>query len=73
MDNRYDNWYFKYQSPEENLISGRPLPKDDDGIVRNIEFVNCEFHPNCEPSHFENCTFTNCYGPHEPLNLWTRR
>lgn len=54
------NTYYK----ESNfpLVSGLGLPKDSDGVVRNKEFVNCEFHPNTEGVTFENCVFISCFG-----------
>lgn len=60
----YDNYYFKDRPEGKTLMSGYPLPKGDDGIVRNITFLNCDFHPNCRPKLFVQCTFTNCDGPH---------
>jgi hypothetical protein len=51
------NHYFKDQDPKYPLLSGLPLPKDPDGIVRNIRFVDCSFHPNCKHTKFEGCEF----------------
>ena len=59
------NRYYKDQSPDHRLISGLPLPKDADGIVRNKHFVDCTFHPNCTLEMFVGCTFTDCDGPME--------
>ena len=56
------------------LISGLPLPKDEDGVVRNIEFVECTFHPNCSEVKFEGCTFVRCRGMeylHHRGGMWS--
>jgi hypothetical protein len=62
---RYVNYYFKDQDPTRPLLSGRPLPKDSDGVVRHVDFVDCDFHPNCRGVRFEGCTFTDCEQPAE--------
>lgn len=54
--------YFKDQDPDFPLISGRPLPKDPDGVVRNKRFIECDFHPNCEFTRVEGCEFIRCNG-----------
>lgn len=59
----YRNYYFKDQSTERPLISGLPLPKDSDGVVREKRFVDCEFHPNCGDVKFEGCEFKGCENP----------
>ena len=56
------NVYYKDQDPKHPLMSGLPLPKDSDGIVRNIRFLDCTFHPNCQDVKFENCQFAGCSG-----------
>jgi hypothetical protein len=56
------NRYYKDRPAGVVLMSGLPLPKDENGIVRNIDFVNCEFHPNCRSIPFVNCTFESCDG-----------
>ena len=55
--------YFKDQRPDEGLISGLPLPKDEDGIVRDKMFEDCSFHPNCQDVRFVHCSFKNCDYP----------
>lgn len=45
-------------------MSGLALPLEADGVCRNVEFVDCTFHPNCGDVQFENCKFTNCWGVH---------
>ena len=62
MEKVYDNYYFKDRPDGVELISGRPLPKDDDGVVRNKIFKDCRFHPNCEDVTFEDCSFVDCTG-----------
>lgn len=47
--------YFKESSVP--LMSGLPLPKDADGIVRNKRFIDCKFHPNCDVVQFRDCEF----------------
>jgi hypothetical protein len=54
-------FYFKDQDPKWPLISGVPLPKDADGVVRAKHFIGCTFHPNCSSVPFENCAFTECH------------
>lgn len=44
------------------LISGLPLPKDSDGVVRHQTFVHCTFHPNCKEVRFEGCRWLDCDG-----------
>ena len=55
--------YYKDQPSGTRLISGLSLPKDSDGVVRNKEFIDCDFHPNCVYVTFENCTFVGCEKP----------
>lgn len=64
MRQTFENRYYK-DRPEGVgfLISGLPLPKDADGVVRGKHFVDCEFHPNCDHVTFENCVFSRCDGP----------
>jgi hypothetical protein len=56
----YVNYYFKDQDPTKPLISGMPLPKDHDGVVREVRFIDCDFHPNCQDVKFERCEFVRC-------------
>ena len=56
----YRLMYFKDQSPDDRLISGLPLPKDEDGVVRDKQFEDCTFHPNCQDVRFVDCTFVRC-------------
>ena len=57
--------YYKDQDPERPLVSALPLPKDPDGKVRNVHFIECTFHPNCDHKLFVDCKFTRCDGPKE--------
>jgi len=59
---KYTEYYFKDRPAGEQLMSGLPLPKDSDGIVRGKDFVRCSFHPNCCHTVFEYCTFDDCDG-----------
>ena len=63
-----------YKDQDRPMHSGRPLPKDDDGVVRDVVFINCDFHWNCEDVAstygsregkiiYENCTFLDCDRP----------
>lgn len=60
MRTRIENHYYK----EHYGMSGLPLPKSADGKVHDIDFVDCDFHHDIDPSLFVNCTFTDCDGPH---------
>lgn len=56
-----ENHYFKDAGDGVTFMSGLPLPRDPDGVVRNIRFVRCEFHPCCR-AVFENCVMEDCDG-----------
>lgn len=56
------NCYFKDQDPRRPLMSGLPLPKGEDGVVRNCVFIRCTFHPNCSDVIFEDCELIDCDG-----------
>jgi hypothetical protein len=49
-----NNWYIKDPGDGRFYISGMAIPRDADGISRNMNFTNCDFH---HASHgiFENC------------------
>lgn len=64
-------WYFKDRPQGETLLSGLPLPKDDDGVIRNVDFVNCNMHVNTWNLQYENCTFTKCDGSERMSNPCT--
>jgi hypothetical protein len=49
-------------------MSGCSIPKDADGVCRNIRFVKCDFHPCCADIKFEGCEFVDCDGD-DYLNL----
>jgi len=49
-----DNWYIKDTGDGRAYMSGMAIPRDEDGITRNINFTNCDFHP-ASHSNFENC------------------
>lgn len=51
------NHYYKDSGHGERYMSGLPLPRDPDGVVRNVNFVGCTFHPCCA-AKFENCSIT---------------
>lgn len=53
-----------YKKVVKHMISGLPLPTDEDGVVRDKYFVQCDFHPSCEEVRFENCTYSGCSGLH---------
>ncbi len=57
-----DIWdsYFKDRPDGMSLVSGLPLPKDSDGVVRDKTFSHCTFHPNCSGVSFVGCTFLDC-------------
>ena len=55
------NTYYKDYGDGKRFMSGLPLPRDTDGTIRNVDFVDCTFHPGCV-GPIENCTFTNCSG-----------
>jgi len=59
------NRYYKDRPEGLQLMSGLPLPKDADGKVHSIDFMDCTFHPNCKLDVFVDCTFTDCDGPME--------
>ena len=63
----YKNMYFKDGGKPFVYISGLPLPKDVDGVVRNSHFIECDFHPMCKKVKFIGCKFTRCEGV-EALN-----
>jgi len=57
-----ENTYFKDYGDGHTFMSGRSIPKDADGVCRNIHFIACDFHPGCKVP-FENCEFTRCIMP----------
>lgn len=48
------DWYIKDTGDGRFYISGMAIPRDADGVTRDINFVNCDFH---HASHgvFEGC------------------
>ena len=62
MDVRKKDMYFKDRPEGVTLMSGLPLPKDEDGVVRGVTFEGCAFHPNCTGVEFVNCEFVDCEG-----------
>ena len=52
--------YFKDAGDGRSFMSGLRLPRDSDGVVRNIRFIDCTFHPSCKSASFENCEFQDC-------------
>lgn len=63
------NWYIKDTGDGYPYISEMAIPRDDDGITRNINFVNCDFHP-ASNSNFENCQINGRAIPNGPGCLW---
>lgn len=61
----YIGYYFKDRPYGESLLSGLPLPKDADNVVRRKTFISCEFHSNCRDVVFQDCIFEKCYGDDE--------
>lgn len=59
-----ENHYFKHyvDEPKLTFISGCSLPNAENGIVKNVVFRNCTFHPGCKGWRFVNCEFVNCCG-----------
>lgn len=55
-------YYKKPMKDQSRMISGLPLPVDEDGVVRDKYFVQCDFHPSCGEVEFENCEFSGCPG-----------
>lgn len=49
-----DNWYIKDTGDGDYYMSGMAIPRDDDGVSRNMNFTNCDFHP-ASHGKFENC------------------
>jgi len=66
------NCYFKQYAdyPDMRFISGLPMPNLVDGVVGNVRFIGCSFHPACEDFRFENCDFIGCSGAKDlgPIN-----
>lgn len=53
--------YFKDFGDGKTYISGLAIPKDADGVCRNIRFVSCDFHVGCSVP-YENCELVSCNG-----------
>ncbi len=60
---KYDSYYFKQAANKMFLMSGFPLPNYNNGVVSNVDFVNCDFHYDCQDVVFENCSFKDCHMP----------
>ena len=52
--------YYSHANPKIHLMSGLCLPVDNDGVVRNKAFIDCDLHPAALNAKFENCVFINC-------------
>lgn len=63
------NWYIKDYGVHARYMSGMAIPVDADNITRNLNFVNCAFHP---ASHgvFENCQLDGKAIPDGAGCLW---
>jgi hypothetical protein len=57
------NHYFKHKVDSNGkpitFMSGLPLPISEDGKVHNVKFVNCDFHPYCDPETYPEL-FVDC-------------
>jgi hypothetical protein len=53
--------YFRDQGDGRTYMSGLPIPKDADGVCRNIRFVNRDFDCGCSIPQ-EDCEFVDCDG-----------
>ena len=47
-------WYIKDTGDHARYMSGRAIPVDANNVTRNLNFVDCDFHP-ASYSVFENC------------------
>lgn len=63
------NCYLKDFGDGRFFISGLPLPRDADGVTRNIDFVDCDLHP-ASVGVFENCFINGESIPDGPGCLW---
>lgn len=63
------NWYIKDTGDGRAYMSGMAIPRDTDGVTRNIDFVSCDFHP-ASYSTFENCTIDGVRIPDGPGRLY---
>lgn len=61
--------YVKDFGDGKTYMSGLPLPRDSDGVTRNVDFVNCDFHPASD-GVFENCTINGQSIPDGPGSLY---
>lgn len=59
-----ENRYYKDGGEGDRYISGLALPRGDDGLIRDIRFVKCDFHPICGSlkNVFVGCEFIECEG-----------
>lgn len=58
-----DRYFKQYaETPEIQFISGLPLPRSENGMVENVQFIGCDFHPCCKDFRFVNCDFIGCSG-----------
>lgn len=63
------NCYIKDTGDHSRYISGIDIPCDSDGITRDVEFFDCDFHP-ASNSVFEHCTINGVPIPNGPGCLY---
>ena len=63
------DWYIKDTGDGRFYMSGMAIPRDDDGVTRSVDFVNCDFHP-ASYSTFEDCTIDGRKIPDGPGRLY---
>ncbi len=63
------NWYIKDTGNGYPYMSGLAIPRDNDGVTRNIDFVDCDLHP-ASHSTFENCAINGKPIPDGPGCLY---
>lgn len=67
------NTYFRDDGTGRSFMSGYPLPRGYKGVIRNVTFVGCEFHPDCCGSMFKNCHFVDCWSLGRKMNEYETR
>lgn len=63
------NRYIKDDGKGTSYMSGCSIPRDADGITRNVNFVDCDFHPASD-SIFEGCSINGVSIPNGPGCLY---
>lgn len=62
-------WYIKDDGDHSSYMSGLAIPVDADNVTRNLNFVDCDFHP-ASYSVFENCLINGKPIPDGKRCLW---